>query len=88
MHTLSKRAVVAGALLAAASAIAGVSSAQSTTTTTTTPAPTAKAKAPTTATPEMIADAVARSKARRDKFLATGTPEQFGSEEPYTATTK
>jgi hypothetical protein len=88
MHILSKRVVVAGALLVAAYAIAGVSSAQTTTTTTTTTAPTVKAKVHTTATPEMIADAVARSKARRDKFLTTGAPEQFGSEEPYTATTK
>jgi hypothetical protein len=27
---------------------------------------------------------VVRSKARHEKFLATGTPEEFGSEEPLT----
>jgi hypothetical protein len=88
VHTLLKRAVATGALLAAAYAVASVSSAQDATTSTTTATPTtstAKVKVPpTTATPKMIADAVARSKARYDKFLATGTPEQFGSEEPYT----
>jgi hypothetical protein len=78
---------IAAALLAAAYAIAGTSaSAQdattSTTTTTTTTDTTTRAPR-TTATPQMIADAVARSKARHDKFLASGTPEQFGSEEPF-----
>ena len=88
VHTLLKRAVATGALLAAAYAVASVSSAQDATVSTTTSTPTtstADAKAPpTTATPRMIADAVARAKARHDKFLATGTPEEFGSEEPYT----
>ena len=77
---------IAAALLAAAYAIAGTSaSAQdATTSTTTTTATTATTTVPRmTATPAMIADAVARSKARHDKFLATGTPEQFGSEEPF-----
>jgi hypothetical protein len=88
VHTLLKRAVATGALLTAAYAVASVSSAQDaavSTTTTTPTTSTADAKAPpTTATPQMIADAVARSKARHDKFLAAGTPEEFGSEEPYT----
>ena len=87
VHAPLKRAVVAGALVVAC-AIAGESSAQ-TATTTTPPTPTAKVKAPpTTATPEMIADAVARSKARHKQFLTTGKPEQFGSEEPFAGTTK
>jgi len=36
----------------------------------------------------MIDEAVQRSKARHDKFLATGKPEQWGSEEPFTPTRK
>jgi hypothetical protein len=36
------------------------------------------------ATPEMIEEAIQRSRARSEKFLTTGTPEQFGSEEPFT----
>jgi len=36
------------------------------------------------ATPEMIEEAIQRSRARSAKFLTTGTPEQFGSEEPFT----
>ena len=95
VHTPLKRAI-AGALLAAAYAIiAGASaSAQdattSTTTTSTTTSSTTTAtttRVPrTTATPEMISEAVQRSKARFDKFLATGKPEQWGSEEPFTPT--
>jgi hypothetical protein len=37
----------------------------------------------TSATPEMIEEAIARSKARTERFKATGEPEQFGSEEPF-----
>jgi ABC-type phosphate transport system substrate-binding protein len=36
------------------------------------------------ATPMMIKEAIQRSKARTERFRATGTPEQFGSEEPFT----
>jgi len=39
---------------------------------------------PSSATPQMIQEACQRSKARRAKFLQNGTPEQFGSEEPFT----
>jgi hypothetical protein len=94
LHGPSKRAAVAGALLAIAHASAGVSAlAQDATTspTATSPTPVASAtkKAPrTTATPDLIADAVARSKARHARFLTSGTPEQFGSEEPYAPATK
>jgi len=56
-----------------------------TTTTTTTPtAVTAAPKPPTSATPQMIDEAVQRSQARAAKFRAQGTPEQWGSEEPFT----
>jgi len=40
-------------------------------------------KVPTSATPQMIKEAVQRSKARAAKALL-GVPEQFGSEEPFT----
>jgi hypothetical protein len=43
-----------------------------------------QAKAKGTATPLEICEAEERSKARTAKFLADGTPEQFGSEEPFT----
>ena len=38
---------------------------------------------PTTATPEMIAEAIERSKARTERLRLQGVPEQFGSEEPF-----
>ena len=89
VHTPLQRAVAAGALLTAAYAISGLSATAQDATTSTTPSSTTttttKAKVPrTTATPEMISEAVRRSKARHDKFLATGKPEQWGSEEPFT----
>jgi hypothetical protein len=74
---------VAGAVVAAVYAIAGQAvSAQDTTATST--STTAKRVPRTTATPEMIEEAVQRSRARRQKFLSTGVPERFGSEEPFT----
>jgi hypothetical protein len=41
-------------------------------------------KKPTSATPQMIDEAVQRTNARAAKAAATGKPEQFGSEEPFT----
>ena len=94
VHTPLKRAI-AGALLAAAYAIAGTSASAQTTSTTTTSTTTSTltttttTRVPrTTATPEMISDAVARSRARFDRFLSTGKPEQWGSEEPFAPTTR
>ena len=46
-----------------------------------TPTPSSK---PKSSTPAMVQEACQRSKARFAKFLANGTPEQFGSEEPFT----
>lgn len=50
--------------------------------------PTPVKKKPTSATPEMIDEAVQRSQARTAKAAPTATsagkPEQFGSEEPFT----
>ena len=39
---------------------------------------------PGTATPDMINEAIQRSKARTVKLQGNGTPERFGSEEPFT----
>jgi hypothetical protein len=51
-------------------------------------APAPGAKKPTTATPQMIDEAIQRSQARTAKAVPTatsaGTPEKFGSEEPFT----
>src|SRR5262245_43108994 len=45
------------------------------------PAPSINSK---TSTPAMFLEACQRTQARFAKFLANGTPEQFGSEEPFT----
>ncbi len=45
---------------------------------------TAKRKPRATATPDMINEAIQRSEARAAKEAATGTPQQWGSEEPFT----
>jgi hypothetical protein len=39
---------------------------------------------PTTATPQMIEEAIQRSQARSAKARDRGLPEQWGSEEPFT----
>lgn len=39
---------------------------------------------PTSSTAAMVLEACQRTQARFAKFLADGTPEQFGSEEPFT----
>jgi hypothetical protein len=44
---------------------------------------TAKTK-PTTATADMVNEAIQRSQARAAKEAQTGTPQQWGSEEPFT----
>jgi hypothetical protein len=47
-------------------------------------APAPAKKKPTSATPQMIDEAIQRSQARSAKATATGKPEQWGSEEPFT----
>jgi hypothetical protein len=44
---------------------------------------TAAKKKPTSATPDMINEAIQRSEARAAKEAATGQPQQWGSEEPF-----
>ena len=78
----SLKRAIAGATVVAAAAIAGLpASAQ---TTSPSPSTSMTIKTPrTTATPEMIEEAIERSKARTERFKATGIPEEFGSEEPF-----
>ena len=80
--------VIAAVVAAAAFATMGPPSwAQEASAPTTTDATTSAARKrvpPTTATPEMIAEAIERSKARTQRFQSTGVLEQFGSEEPFT----
>ena len=79
--------VAAAAVVAAAFATMCLPSwAQEATAPTTTEATTSAARPrvpPTTATPEMIAEAIERSKARTERLRLQGVPEQFGSEEPF-----
>ena len=78
----SLKRAIAGATVVATAAIAGLpASAQ---TTSPSPSTSLTIKTPrTTATPEMIEEAIERSKARTERFKATGIPEEFGSEEPF-----
>jgi hypothetical protein len=63
--------------------IVSPAAAQTAATQSTTPA-TTSSKKPTSATPQMIDEAIQRSQARSAKARATGTTETFGSEEPFT----
>ena len=85
-HT-RRKLMIAGVVAAAAFVVVGPSASAQTAATTSAATSgnltTATAK-PTSATPQMIQEACQRSKARRAKFLQNGTPEQFGSEEPFT----
>ena len=59
--------------------------AQTTSSPTTSPPPAIIApRKPTTATPQMIDEAIQRSQTRSAKARASGVPEQWGSEEPFT----
>ena len=81
--------LLASSLLAAALVIAGLSAgAQTTTTGTTALTPTTSTALrtkpkPTTASDQMVQEACQRQKARTAKFLQSGVPEKFGSEEPF-----
>ena len=90
VHTPLKLVAAAGILLAAAYAIPGLSAiAQDATTSPSTSTSAATVRVPrTTATQQMIDDAVQRSKARYKNFLLNGKPEQWGSEEPFVSTAK
>ena len=91
---IPRRVMLSGSV-AAVFAVAGLSaSAQTTTSSAPMPSPTSNphagdlttaANAPKGgATPQMIQEACQRQRARTAKFLQSGVPEQFGSEEPFT----
>jgi hypothetical protein len=75
--------VAAGAMMVAAFAVPGQlpASAQQSTTTTSPSAATMKVPR-TSATPDMIEDAIERSQSRTERSRRLGIPEQFGSEDP------
>jgi hypothetical protein len=85
---------IAGAVLMMAGAYAAAQTSLSSAPTATTDANLAQQQAaattsttstkPKTSTPAMVLEACQRTQARFAKFLANGTPEQFGSEEPFT----
>ncbi|MEA2878679.1 MAG: hypothetical protein QOF14_3875 [Hyphomicrobiales bacterium] len=89
MSTL--RLSLSGALLAALACTASAASAQTATTssssgvlsTSTTSTATTKKK-PTSATADMVNEAIQRSETRAAKEAQSGTPQQWGSEEPFT----
>jgi len=84
-----KRAT-AGAIMVAVLAVAdGLSASAQQTTTTTSPSAATAVKVPrTTATQDMIADAIERSQSRTERSRTLGIPEQFGSEDPARFTVK
>ena len=78
---------MSGALVAAAvGAVAMMASAQTPTTSSAGVLSTAPAtpKKPTTATPDMVNEAIQRSQARAAREQLNGTPQRWGSEEPFT----
>jgi hypothetical protein len=85
MH-IPRRLMLFGGVAAAVFAVAGLfAMAQTTTTSPTAGVLSTAATAPKgSATPEMIQEACQRQRARTAKFLQFGTPELFGSEEPFT----
>jgi len=77
-HAISKRLVL-GFLIATPFALSASGQ-------TTSPPPVTGTKKPTSATPQMIDEAIQRSQARTVKEREQRIPEQFGSEEPFTPT--
>ena len=76
--TVASTAVSAQTTSPTTSSSAGVLTTSSTGTTSTVK------KKPTSATADMINEAIQRSEARAAKEAATGQPQQWGSEEPFT----
>ena len=84
MKTRNTVTMLIGGTLLGIMSFAPAAWAQTTPSPTTSPAPaTAAPKKPTSATPQMIDEAIQRSQARSAK-AAQGVPEQWGSEEPFT----
>ena len=87
MFTLSLPVSLALTLVIGAAASAQTTASGNLTTATptaTTSGMTVKRKPPTSATPEMINEAIQRSEARAAKEQASGVPQKWGSEEPFT----
>jgi hypothetical protein len=84
MHP-SLKPLMVSSLVVSAFVIADLSAwAQTLTTPTTTSTTSLRLKPkPTTATDQMVQEACQRQKARTAKFLQSGTPERWGSEEPF-----
>ena len=88
--TLGLSLALAAGFASAVSAQTTTSSSTSTTssagvlTTSTTTSGTTTVKKPTSATADMVNEAIQRSQARAAKEAQTGTPQQWGSEEPFT----
>ena len=87
MNQMIAVATVAAALAIATSSVSAQTATTSTTTTDATASATTTSTAPqkvvTESTPQMVSEALQRSQKRHEKFLANGTPEQWGSEEPF-----
>lgn len=86
-----KQALTLSLAIAAAAVMSASVSAQTTspsagvlTTATTTATSTSVKKKPTSANADMINEAIQRSEARAARERATGRPQQWGSEEPFT----
>ena len=92
-----KRILQLSITLAAAMVASATASAQTSTTSTSTASsagvlstsstavsPTAVKRKPTSATADMINEAIQRSEARAAKEQASGVPQKWGSEEPFT----
>ena len=79
----SVAAVLAGAGLSASAQTATTTSTTSTTSRSGGDLATASTAPKGGATPQMIQEACQRQRARTAKFLQSGVPEQFGSEEPF-----
>jgi hypothetical protein len=80
--------IVGGAATTAMVIVAPTAAAQdstaSTSSSTSSTSTTATRPVRTEATPQMIEEAIQRSRARTEKLRTTGRPEQWGSEEPFT----
>jgi hypothetical protein len=83
LSMLSALAAIAASPVSAQTATTSSSAGVLTTSSTATSSTTVKKK-PTSATPDMINEAIQRSEARAAKEAATGKPQQWGSEEPFT----
>lgn len=82
--TLGLSLAVAIGFATAASAQTTSSTAGNLTTSPTSTTPTGARKPPTSATAEMVNEAIQRSQARAAKEVETGRAQQWGSEEPFT----